>query len=112
MLKTMFKKYFNKIWKPKMVNPDYKKMITEPPAPNVSHSPVPQKIEEAIIELSFGEAMNEVLLGKKIHKLEWKDENYYGFINDTVLSLHKPDNKIYQWILSEGDISGTDYIVL
>lgn len=106
----MFKKYFNKIWKPKMVNPDYKKMIT--PTPNVSHSPVPQKIEEAIIELSFGEAMNEVLLGKKITKLEWNDKNYYGFINDTILSLHKPDNTIHQWILSEGDISGTDYIII
>jgi len=106
----MFTKYFNKIWKPKMVNPDYKKMITEPPAPNVSHSPVPKKIE--VVELSFGEAMNEVLLGKKIHKLEWKNVEYYGFINDTILSLHKPDGKIYQWTLSEGDISGTDYIVL
>lgn len=80
----------------------------------VHHSPVPQKIEEAIIELSFGEAMNEVALGKKIHKLEWNDKETYGFLNkNNLLCLHKPtDKEEHTWAISKADIEGTDYIIL
>jgi hypothetical protein len=26
--------------------------------------------------------------------------------------LHKPDGKMYQWIINEGDMIGTDWIVI
>lgn len=57
-------------------------------------------------------AIKEVVIGKKIHKLEWVDKEFYGFLNDDILSLHKPDGKNYQWIISNEDLIGNDYIVI
>lgn len=60
----------------------------------------------------FFEALEYVLKGKKIHKLEWKDEGFYGFMKDEQLHLHKPAGTVHPWIISYGDMTGTDYIVL
>ncbi len=76
---------------------------------NMSPLPVSKKIEATI---DFPNAIREVIAGKKIHKLEWEDKEYYGFLNSDKLSLHKPDGKNYQWIISDGDLYGTDWIVL
>ena len=62
--------------------------------------------------MSFEKAVNELLSGKKIHKLEWKDKSYYGMIVEKTLKLHKPDGKFYEWIISYGDLTGDDYIIV
>lgn len=82
---------------------------------DVPASPLPRKIEvvnEDDLKLDFPGAMREIIAGNRIHKLEWKDPNYFAFMNGEILSLHKTDNKNYQWIISLGDIEGDDYIVL
>jgi hypothetical protein len=56
--------------------------------------------------------MRQIAEGKKAHKLEWKDKEFYGFLNGEILSLHKPDGQNYQWIISLGDMKGTDYIII
>jgi len=61
---------------------------------------------------SFGDAMSQVLLGKKIHKLEWESKEYYGVLDEAMLKIHKKDDKLYPWTISEGDLLGKDYIVL
>lgn len=75
-----------------------------------STSPLPKKKIEN--NMSFSQAITEVVLGKKITKLEWKDEQFYGMLKDELLVLHKPDGKFYQWIISEADLQGTDFIVI
>ena len=81
-----------------------------------STSPLPPKeadIEEYLNhEMSFEEAMTKVSEGKKIHKLEWEDPGFYACLEEAQLVLHKPDGKIYQWIISEGDLLGKDYIII
>ena len=62
--------------------------------------------------INFPQAMEKVIEGKKVHKLEWEDRTYYGFLNGEFLSLHKSDGKNYKWIVNAGDLNGTDYIVL
>jgi len=62
--------------------------------------------------MNFPQAMEKVIEGKKIHKIEWKDKEFYGFLNGEFLSLHKPDGRNYKWIISDGDLNGDDYIVL
>jgi len=64
------------------------------------------------VEMSFSHAIKQVIAGKKIHKLEWEDKEYYGFLNGDILSLHKPDGGNYQWMLSHGDLIGTDWVVI
>lgn len=79
----------------------------------IGHSPTPTKVEKVIGEgMTFNEAIKEVIDGKKIHKLEWENKEFYGFLNDEWLSLHKPDGKNYQWIINDGDLKGTDWIVI
>jgi len=75
-------------------------------------SPLPKKEPKLIPTLDFSQAIKEVIGGKKIHRLEWEDKEYYCFINDSVLVLHKPDNKNYQWVLSIGDLMALDWIII
>jgi len=56
--------------------------------------------------------MAEVVKGKKIHKLEWKDREYYAMLINQTLKLHKPDGKFYEWIISYGDLGGDDYVII
>jgi len=75
-------------------------------------SPSIQKPTDSEPTLSFSEAIEEATIGKKIHRLEWGDREYYGFLDGTVLRLHKPDDTKYDWIISEGDLTGDDWIIV
>jgi len=78
---------------------------------NVAMSPTPTQVKvEVGVDLFV--ALQSVSLGRKIHKLEWKDKEFYGILKDGVLQLHKPDGKFYLWVLSDADLLGEDYIIL
>ena len=62
--------------------------------------------------LNFSNAMQKIVDGAKVHKLEWEDKTYYAVREDGFLMLHKPDGQFHQWLISEADMLGTDYIVL
>lgn len=62
--------------------------------------------------LTFGQAIEEVLTGKSVTKLEWGDKNYHAILADEKLKLHKPDDQLYDWLISEGDLRGDDYVIL
>ena len=75
----------------------------------------PLEVKSSIVSLSpmsFTEAIGEMLEGKKIFKLEWKDEEFYGHVKDGMLQLHKKDGQDYRWLLSEVDMLGQDYTVI
>jgi len=63
-------------------------------------------------EMKFSDTISYLLEGKKIHRLGWKDKEEYGIIDNAILKIHKPDGKLYKWILNDGDLSGKDFIVL
>ena len=73
-------------------------------------SPVPGRVI-VMGEMDFSEAIGKVIDGQKISRVEWADRECYGFMNQEVLSLHK-DGKNYQWIISDGDLQGKDWIVI
>ena len=85
----------------------------------MNHSPLPvtKEVAKAIEVLSekytFPEAMQKVIDGKKVSRLEWNNEDTYGFLNGKHLSIHYSDKKEnFQWIVSDGDMLGTDWIVV
>ena len=86
----------------------------------ISQSPIINKAEIEPVEditetMSFPEIIKYIIEGKKAHKLEWKDKEFYVFLNvlnDGYLSLHKPDGNNYHWIINDGDLMGDDYIIL
>lgn len=64
--------------------------------------------------MSFPEAVRMVTEGKKITKLEWDNKKIYGYLSKATLhlTLHKEDGVGYDWICSEGDLTGDDFIVI
>ena len=75
---------------------------------NEGMSPTPRKIKE----MNFPDAIKEIIAGKKITKLEWCNKEIYGVLEDEILVLWKEDGKKYQWIISEGDLQGEDWVVI
>ena len=63
-------------------------------------------------EFDFPTAIEMIADGLKVTKVEWGDQEIYGLLKDGVLQLRKKDGKFYQWILSEGDLAGQDYIAV
>ncbi len=75
-------------------------------------SPLPVEPTPGPKAMSFFEAMKHVAVDKKVSRSEWNDKEYYGFLNESRLSLHKPDGSLHDWIVSEGDMLGSDWIVV
>lgn len=80
---------------------------------NPTKSPTVQKGEfRSEKTMDFGEAMQMIIRGKKIKKLEW-DKNWFAFLykKDATVVLSDQDGEIHSWIITEGDIIGKDYVV-
>lgn len=73
-----------------------------------SHSPTPTRVVKRV-SLDFYEALKALSEGKSITKLEWGNRNIYGLLKDGRVMLHKSDNRYYEWIISDGDLFGSDY---
>jgi len=76
--------------------------------------PLPREIRlingRTVSLYAFPEALQAVTSGYKITKAEWGDDEYYCVLHDGLLMLHKPDG-FHTWIISEGDLAGTDWQV-
>jgi hypothetical protein len=73
------------------------------------------KAAPATIDLAqkdFYEALKLAVSGTPMHKLEWIDKGYYFILRNGTLVLHKPDGGFHEWIISEGDLAGKDYVIL
>ena len=76
------------------------------------NSPVIVKSDINPSEMDFYHALALAVEGKKMHKLEWKDKEYYGFFKDERLMLHKPDGSLNDWMVRDADVVGTDWIII
>jgi len=85
-------------------------------AKKITQSPIPPEKESAAVlaeQIDFYNALRQLAIeGKKITKLEWGNNLIYGILKDNVLKIHKADNRYYDWIISDGDLAGEDWIVL
>ena len=65
-------------------------------------SPVPQKT------MDFPDAVRELMIGKRIQRLEWHDSEY-GFMKEDFLTIHKKEVD-HNWIISNGDLLAGDWV--
>lgn len=79
-------------------------------SPRISVSPKKEIVVAGLWD--FFDALKALKSGKKIHKIEWGDKEYYGILKDGQVQLHKSDGQYYQWIISEGDLSGEDWEII
>lgn len=74
----------------------------------LSSSPLPQK--SPVITMNFPAAMQAVIDGKKVTRLEWNSEDY-GFLKGEYLMI-KIKGEEHQWVVRDGDILAEDWIVV
>ena len=77
-----------------------------------SPTPVVARARSLPVQMNFYDALRELVGGKRITKLEWNSAEFYGILSETHLKLHRPDGKLYDWVLTDGDMVGTDWIIL
>ena len=66
--------------------------------------------QNGVNELNLFDALKLVNQGKKITKLEWNNSNTYCWLDNT-LKIHIKDKDL-DWVLSDGDMAGDDWVVL
>jgi len=75
-------------------------------------STTPKRTKKQPNSYDFFDALREVFNGKVITKLEWNDPNYFVLMRNGHLTLRKPDEKFYDLIVTDGDMAGTDWVIL
>lgn len=76
--------------------------------PQYPRSPVPNKRP---VELSFPDAMREILNGKRITRLAWESNDSFGELHNGYLEIFLK-GEYHQWIVNDGDLNAIDWIVL
>ena len=82
--------------------------------PTKKSSPIP-KAKKVSRMMTFGEAMDEVVAGNKVTRLEWERINEYVYIKDGFLVIHHyadPEDKIHRLMVSDGDLTGKDWMII
>lgn len=89
---------------------DQDKVIIDPVTKSIqmTRSPVPTRKP---VEMSFYDALKEVLNGKKITRLAWETNLTFGKMNNSQLEIFI-NGEFHSWTIVEGDITATDWIVL
>lgn len=89
--------------------PNVNKKMTE----EKSQSPLPNKVEgvKKAITLSFPDAIEALIGGKKIRRIEWFDADEFCLLKDSFLMIHR-GGKYHTWIVSEGDMLAIDWVVI
>jgi hypothetical protein len=67
-------------------------------------------IDEEVL-LTFPDAIHELTNGAKIARLAWKPADSYGLLKDGFLMIWI-DGQFKKWLVNDGDLTGTDWIVL
>ena len=83
---------------------EVKKIMKKKRSPQ-KHSPIVLKT------MPFTKALDKLIGGKKITKLEWGNKDIYGLLKDEKLMIHR-DTGFHQWVLSEADMIGDDWMVI
>jgi len=79
------------------------------PAPGLSPTPTVKSNE-----MSFPDAIKELINGKRITRTVWNDINdinEYGILADGWLTIHTK-GAFHKWLVNDGDLMGTDWKVI
>lgn len=79
----------------------------------LSASPFPQNSEpdKIITNLSFPNAVQAIINGKRVRRVEWADKEEHCLLKDNFLMIHR-GGKFHAWIVSEGDVMAIDWEIV
>ncbi len=72
-------------------------------------SPVPKKKQKPVT-FTFPEAMQVVIDGGRVTRLDWNTNAEYGLLKDGWLTIHR--GEFHRWLVNDGDMVATDWIKL
>lgn len=75
-----------------------------------NHSPLPRKLGTAKL-LTFAEAVDQIMLGNKVTRLEWDTNEEYCLEHGEMLSIYR-NGQTHQWLISRGDVMASDWVVM
>lgn len=61
---------------------------------------------------TFAEALTNIMLGNRLTRVEWENDEWYVFMEKGLLKIHRSDNTVHYWIISENDMVGDDYLIV
>lgn len=61
--------------------------------------------------MTFYQALDKILEGERVTRLEWADEGTYCLMIDSILHI-RTENKIHQWIIHEADMIPNDWVLV
>ena len=62
--------------------------------------------------MNFSQAIQNIILGGRVSKLEWDNPNVFIFLYNGFLSIKKKDGSISRLLVSEGDMIGNDWVIV
>lgn len=72
-------------------------------------SPTPKK--KKVNSLTFYQALEQAYEGHRVTRLDWNDENEYGFMLNNFLSIHTKGQD-HTWIISYQDMIANDWVIV
>ncbi len=80
---------------------------------DLSVSPVPpvKQINKIVTNLSFPNAVQAIINGSKVRRVEWVDKEEHCLLKDNFLMIHR-NGKFHAWIVSEGDVMAIDWEIV
>ena len=89
-----------------------RKNMGQSPPPFINKDPMINTLApEADIGMNFHEALDKMMAGERLKRKEWGGVETFGAFHDMKLMLCT--NGVWSdWIISDGDIMGTDWYIL
>jgi len=73
-------------------------------------SPTEEKQSKNEDGMTFPGAMEVVSRGGKVRRLEWEDREIYCTMHEHRLSVMNEKHQMAEWIISDGDMEGDDWV--
>lgn len=67
---------------------------------------------EDVDGLTFFVALQEVAIGKRITRADWKNDEIVVFLSEGLLRIRNADGSLHALLVSDGDLQATDWLVV
>lgn len=78
---------------------------------SVSTSPVVKKAEQTQETFGFPMAIQMIINGEKVTRLEWENSKLYGIRDGGRLRIML-ENGLHEWYVTDGDMFSTDWVIV
>lgn len=85
--------------------------ITPSPTPELVATTSPVITKGTAVQMDFFEAMRKISEGLIVSRLSWDSNEEYCLMKTGLLHIHTK-GALHQWLISDGDMSGVDWVVL